>query len=120
MSSFTTPLVVEILDDYKYKLAEQFTYYSEGTYFLVPHGFVTDFASVPRLAWSILPPHGRYAKASVLHDNFYATGKVPRKEADRIFLEAMLVLGVNKRTAKLIYYAVRWFGKSRYRGKDNA
>jgi hypothetical protein len=35
----------------------------------------------------------------------------PRERADEIFLEGMLVLGVEKGRAKLLYNAVKHFGK---------
>ena len=34
----------------------------------VPVGYVTDLASVPRILWSVFPPHGRYAKATIIHN----------------------------------------------------
>lgn len=41
---------------------------SKGDTFVVPAGFVTDFATVPRfLHWLVLP-YGPYTRAAVLHD----------------------------------------------------
>ena len=52
----------------------------------VPFGFVTDFASVPRLLWSLFPPIGRYGYAAVFHDFVYwEQDAITRKEADRVF-----------------------------------
>jgi len=34
----------------------------------IPAGFVTNFASVPRILWPILPPRGKYAPATIEHD----------------------------------------------------
>src|SRR5437868_748210 len=38
---------------------------------VVPAGFVTDFASIPRAFWSGMSPHGQYSRAAVLHDYLY-------------------------------------------------
>jgi len=34
----------------------------------VPAGYRTDFASIPRLVWPLLPPVGRGGKAAIIHD----------------------------------------------------
>src|SRR5262245_55189884 len=39
----------------------------------VPVGFVTDFASIPRIFWSALPPDGRYTYPAIVHDYLYWT-----------------------------------------------
>jgi len=68
-------------------------------------GFVTDFASIPRPLWWLLPKWGKYGKAAVIHDYLYrhktydvktslgGSLRVPigRKRADQIMLEAMAV-----------------------------
>ena len=41
---------------------------------VVPAGFATDFASVPRAFWRLLPPFGEYMLAAVVHDYLYAVG----------------------------------------------
>lgn len=115
MSSFTTPAIVELIDNYRFKLIEPFEYYvgadEEHKLALVrvPAGFETDLASVPRWLWALLPPHGRYAKAAIMHDwlitRFPSGGS--REIADKLFYDAMLVLQVPKLQAKLMYYAVR-------------
>jgi len=90
-------------------------------YIAVPHGFVTDFASIPRGLWNIWPPMGgKHGKSSVVHDRAYSTGYVSvtdgsvrhitRHEADAIFLEAMGVAGVKRLSRRLIYWGVRLGG----------
>lgn len=78
----------------------------------VPKGTKTDFASVPRIFWSILPPDGIYTQSAVLHDYLYQKQVRPKYEADYIFLESMLVLGVPEWKAKIMYWAVDKFGQS--------
>jgi hypothetical protein len=115
MSTFTDDLVVSPLaDGRKWELRCAFDYHvgSEDSpdVIHVPLGFVTDFASVPQIFWSILPPTGKYGKASVIHDYLYQSKIRSRMQADAIFHEAMLVLKVPKWKAGLMYWAVRCFG----------
>lgn len=81
---------------------------------LVPAGFETDFASIPRIFWNILPPIGSYAQAAVVHDYLYQTRKISRKEADLTFLLLMKSDGVNFLIRTIMYWAVRLFGGSHY------
>ncbi|WP_420153674.1 DUF1353 domain-containing protein, partial [Siphonobacter sp.] len=46
-----------------------FTYY--GQRLEMPWGFKSDFASIPRLLWWLIPPHGLAALPSVKHDYLY-------------------------------------------------
>ena len=55
----------------------------------VPTGFVTDFASIPQIFWSILRPDGDYAYAAAIHDWLYWDQARPRHVADQIFALAM-------------------------------
>lgn len=115
MSSFTSPAILEILDNLSFRVVQPFEFYvgeSEATAtarYSVPMGFVTDLASIPRVLWALLPPHGRYAKAAILHDYLLTkvqVGELPRPTADAIFYEAMLVLNVPIWQAWLMYQAV--------------
>ncbi|EIU1806379.1 DUF1353 domain-containing protein [Salmonella enterica] len=80
----------------------------------VPAGFITDLATVPRIFWMLLPPDGKYAKAAIIHDYMYDNALRSKKEADKIFLDGMTVLGVPKWKRTIMYYAVRIFGRGRY------
>jgi hypothetical protein len=57
----------------------------------IPAGFVTDFASVPQIFWSIIPPTGTKTRAAVIHDYLYTAHPQGRPWADKVFLEAMKV-----------------------------
>ena len=120
MSEFTTPLVVEKLDDGWWELRESFSYrvgYAEGVTITVPVGFKTDFASIPRLAQPLIGnPAGQFGKAAVIHDYLYQTGIVSKVIADAIFYEAMLVLGVPGWKAKVMWTAVATRGGEFYKG----
>ena len=115
MSRFTEELLVSPLPDGRtWVIRRDFGYDigEEGSKDTidVPMGFKTDFASVPRLLWSIIPRWGKYGNAAVIHDFLYWMQDRTRAESDRVFLEAMLVLNVSFFMRKLIYYAVRLFG----------
>lgn len=115
---FLTPLLLEYLDGRNYRVLRKFVYeIRQGERIAVPRGFVTDFASVPRILWRVLPPTGQYGKAAVIHDYLYRTSilQYSRAEADLIFYEAMEDLGVNAWTSKLMYWAVRLFGRRAYK-----
>lgn len=89
----------------------------------VPPGFVTDLASIPRLAWSVYPPDGPWVKAAMVHDFLYGTGGTgvwkgharsitraapyTRAEADDILREAMENRGVGIVKRNVIWSAVR-------------
>lgn len=87
----------------------------------VPANFTTDFASVPRGLWNILPKMGPWDKASVIHDFLYQTGSVPKATADAIFSEAMSISGVPTWKRWTMYLAVSFGGGrawQRYRDHD--
>lgn len=125
MSKFTMPLQLEFLENNEFKLLEAFEYYrtdDEKDVLKVPKNFVTDFASIPRLFWNILPPQGtkrnRYGKSAVLHDYLYDSKckyKLSRRLADAIFIESMKAVKVNWFIRNLLYACVRLFGKKHYR-----
>lgn len=121
MSSFTTPARVELLDGCKFRLLEPFEFYigqeSQPEYVIsVPAGFETDLTSSPRLLWPLVPPHGKSAKAAILHDyllskcTYENTGNgLSRSRADQIFLVGLQVLGYPDKHAKALYKAVRLY-----------
>ena len=64
MSQFTTELIIKPIDGKYWELLEGFEYHV-GTYpsieiITVPPGFITDFASVPRIFWPIIAPRGKH------------------------------------------------------------
>ena len=77
----------------------------------IPKGFTTDFASVPKSMWNIIPPYGRYKKEAVLHDYLYATALFKKNIADNLFLISMKEAGVPSWKRKTMYLAVKFFGE---------
>lgn len=115
MSRFTNILLVSpmadgkrwiIRSDFGYDVSEE----GSGETINIPVGFMTDFASVPRLLWGMIPRWGKYGNAAVVHDYCYWEQYYTRKRSDEIFLEGMIILDVGPILRRLIFYSVRWFG----------
>lgn len=83
--------------------------------YTVPIGFVTDFASVPRIPFAFTIFGDTVHAPACLHDWLYSTKLESRDVADVILYEAMMATKVPKWKAKAIYYAVRWFGERFYK-----
>jgi len=92
----------------------------DNLWVVVPAGFLTDGATVPRPFWSLIPPWGAYGQAAVVHDwlceqgMLYHNGElvdISRSRGDAIFKEAMKVAGVGYWTRSVMYWAVRAFAK---------
>jgi hypothetical protein len=97
---------------------------TKGDTFVVPTGFVTDFASVPRFLHWLVSPYGAYTRAAVLHDWLLVSlaewqeaadsGAVMAwqppansRDTDGIFRRVMHDLGVPWSTRWLMWAAVR-------------
>lgn len=109
---FKTPLQVEKIGENRWRLLSPLVYEGRLMY-IVPAGFETDFASVPRIFWRICPPvAGNHAEPAVLHD-YLCENSNNQPYADKIFLEAMKANGVGliKRTvmfnAVMVYQALK-------------
>ena len=90
-SEFITDLDCKNIDDTKWELLSTLQYRSQrlGRVVAVPAGFVTDFASVPRVPVVYTAFGNRAHRESVVHDYLYQTHLVTKATADRIFFEAM-------------------------------
>lgn len=87
---------------------------------IVPIGFRTDFASVPRLPLAFLLFGGVADEAAVVHDFLYSTGACSRKLADDVFAEACKASGVSAWRRGPMWLGVRLFGGSRYKIRPSA
>lgn len=118
MSQFTTNFKGELIGKNLWKNLEQFEYhvgdYPSEEIITVPVDYVTDFASVPRLFWSIISPIDRHAKAAVIHDYLYDKGCYTRKRSDEIFLEGLNVLDIKPWKKHCLFYGVRLFSWYRW------
>lgn len=85
-----------------------------GKTFLIPRGFESDGASVPRLFWRVVFPNSdsHATTAGICHDYIYRLQPEgwTREEADRMFLSLLVEFGVPVCQALMAYHAVRWFG----------
>lgn len=109
LAVLSSSLQVEILPDGRtVKLLQPLRVkMADGAIIEVPAGFETDFASVPRACWQLVPPWGQYSPAAVVHDYLYNTGQMPRVESDNIFLDVMAALGVPWWQRQIMYWGVR-------------
>jgi hypothetical protein len=98
---------------------------SNGKNIVIPSGFETDFASIPRLFWAIYPPHWKpYRKASLVHDYLYMAQDIvtSRAFADAEFRRLLIIDGTNVITAWFFWAVCRLKGYKRwnkYKKNDN-
>lgn len=116
MAKFLSRLVVDKVKEARgmfgratWELRVPLVYESNLLHFtvLVPVGFVTDFASVPRLplVYGLAGDTGH--KSAVVHDYLCRTKTVKRSLADKVFREALEVEGVPSWRRNLMYLGVR-------------
>jgi hypothetical protein len=109
-----SPLRIDYVYPQRFRLVWPFVFVDEeGARHEVPAGFITDFDSVPRLPLVHWLLKGRTKFSPVVHDYYYESKAVSRKEADRIFLKAMYYEGIPWYLRYPIYYGVRiggWWG----------
>ena len=85
-----------------------------GKTFLIPRGFESDGASVPRLFWRVVFPNSdsHATTAGICHDYIYRMQPEgwTREEADRMFLALLVEFGTPVHQALAACHAVRLFG----------
>lgn len=79
----------------------------------IPADFPTDLATVPRLFWALLPPHGAYERAAVLHDFgcvelAKGTCELASRDVDGLFRRVMREADVGLLTRWAMWTGVRW------------
>ncbi|MDL0088172.1 DUF1353 domain-containing protein [Campylobacter gastrosuis] len=101
--------ILKPYDKDKFELTQDYKYGE----IIVPAGYKTNGANVPRLLWSIYPPNSpEYLSAVVIHD--YLCDKEEYKKADEILKKMMTELGVAKWKIYAFYYACRVYHLIRY------
>ncbi|WP_427170619.1 DUF1353 domain-containing protein [Fusobacterium nucleatum] len=106
------------IDDIYWEVLEEYSYETSIGLVVVPKGFRTDYASVPKIFRNIINTYGKHGRAAVVHDWLYSSKckiEIKRAEADRIFLEIMEEWDVKKYKRVLMYTLVRMFGESHFR-----
>lgn len=126
---FESPLRLEDVDGETFVVLEPLRFYSakHDATFIAPAGYRTDLASIPRGLWNVFPKTGKYDRAAVIHDAGYTKSLVSalgrpvaliKSQVDALFLEAMLADGVEPGRARLMYLAVRMFGRMEEKNAD--
>lgn len=118
VAEFKTALRMELLDERDkpiYKVLTPFAFLSDeaNTFVVVPEGFVTDLASVPRIPIAWWLTGGTNNRGAVLHDWLYSPkckDDITRAQADAIFREAGLLSGIPAWRADIMWLAVRAAG----------
>ncbi|MDX5979606.1 DUF1353 domain-containing protein [Vreelandella alkaliphila] len=88
----------------------------DGRTIEVPEGYVTDFASTPRILWTVMPPHGGLMLASLPHDWGYShggkSGFLPKAWWDSLFYDLLKITpGVPSWKRPIAYWSVRMAGE---------
>lgn len=114
-TGFIGKLECEYVDGVEWLIMAPFTFVSPttGLRVIIPAGFSTDFASIPRGLWNIIRPTDKcIAYAGVVHDVLYrvTTFPVSRKDADKTLVEGMGLLGASWFKRRAVYSGVRLFG----------
>lgn len=100
-------------DGIRMVLMEPFTFWENDlTEWNAPAGSVLDGASIPRAFWSFVgtPFRGPYRYASVIHDHFCVSQSRRWEQVHTMFYYACRAAGTPEDQAKVLYYAVYWFG----------
>ena len=115
-----TKLILNSISNGKAILLLDYIYSINGYDITVFKGFVTDGASVPHSLQWLYNPYGKYINAAVVHDYLYSmynnTG-INRTLADKIFRHIMKETGVDSRTVRRFYNAVKYFGETSWKPK---
>ena len=110
MSLKYSDFYLQPLKNHKFKLAEEVWYKD----IVIPKGFRTDGASVPRLFWFIFPPNRTdYLPCAIIHD--YLCDKGEYRKADEYFKECLKELKVDKFSRTIMYLAVRLYHLIKYK-----
>jgi hypothetical protein len=125
VSAFLTPLDLRRIEDTSadgrgtWRLLSDLIYRSDvaGITVTAPTGFITDLASVPRMPFAHMLTAGTGHAAAVIHDVLYSGHQVTRAMADDVFYEALLVLGVPKWRAWLMWSGVRIGGRGPWKAE---
>lgn len=104
-------------DDFKFTDAN-------GRMWVAPKGTITDGASIPQFAMSIVgaPTNATYMNAAIIHDAYCAEDnikgasyhKAEWRDVHRMFYDALLASGADEMVSKTMYAAVWLFGPRKW------
>lgn len=111
---FAGPLILQAYAKSEWVLMSDFEYVAaDGAIHTAPKYFITDLASTPWLVKPLLTGVEDRA-CGVIHDFLYCQNKLPRAQCDDLFHEMLLVAGVDRWRARLMYWGLRVGGGWRY------
>ncbi len=84
-------------------------------YGVIPKGFTSNGANVPRIFWWFVHPAGILFEAAVVHDYYYKHALESKAYADNIFRLVAQHHGASRIEATLAHKAVKWIGKGNYK-----
>ena len=108
------PLRVAKAGDRTWRLLAPLIFVGRFGAYAVPSGYVSDFATVPRLLWTLFPQSGRWDEAAVVHDWLITDGlekgavPITSPRVDAEFRAALRVLQVGWVQRWLMWAGVRW------------
>lgn len=102
------------LNDSSERLLSDYYVRLDDDYHLIPAGFVTDLASVPRIPIAFLCLGGRGKKAAVVHDWLYATGFYNQRACDFYFYMLLRETGIGFIAARMFLFGLNIGGFKAY------
>ncbi len=117
---------IEIFTDRKgctqFCLLETIEFFYGNMKYVIPVGFVSDGASIPRLFWRILDPriNSKTLKPSIRHDFVYRTPsvRITRKQADKMYYRELRENDYSRCKCILVYLGVRLGGWLSYKKRE--
>jgi hypothetical protein len=109
---FRSPLELRYMVAGQYQVTNPLLYQGADEWFLVPCGFLTDLASIPRVVRWLLPQDGRWTRSSVFHDWAVTVGirdgfLTPR-DVDGLYRRQCREDGVPRLARWLLWTGCRW------------
>ena len=102
-------IVVQPIKNHSYRVKKDIIYND----IMIPEGYVTNGADVPRLFWAFFPPNkSDYLPAVIVHD--YLCDKEEYKKADLYFKNILEELKISRIQINCLYYTVRLYHIVRY------
>ena len=97
VARYWDPLELRLVGPQSWQLLHEFRFDSAvcGARLIVPAGFITDLASVPRLPFAFWAVGATAQAAAILHDWGYHFHAFPRRQVDALFYEAMTTDGTD-------------------------
>lgn len=121
-AKFLSALAVIQVTETDWQLVSPLVYWCEflDRQLVVPEGFITDFASVPRLPFIYWFAGGATEAPAVLHDWFYRTNTsdLTREQADALLYEAIVARGYSRLRGWLMWAGVRVGGSWSYQKRS--